>query len=91
MKLDEDKIDDAALALLRLTLHDERYPWKTMDWNVTDRLHRKGLIENPVGKSKSVLLTDEGLRQSKCLLETLFAQHDTGEPVEDDQAWQSLS
>ena len=28
MKLDEDKIDDAALALLRLTLHDERPHWQ---------------------------------------------------------------
>ena len=40
MKLDQDKIDEAALALLRLTLHDERRAWKGFDWAVLDRLYR---------------------------------------------------
>jgi hypothetical protein len=32
MNIDEDKIDDAALALLYLTLHDEFRSWKQIDW-----------------------------------------------------------
>jgi hypothetical protein len=77
--LDEDKIDDAVLALLRLTLHDERRAWKGFDWDALDRLHRKGLIGDPVGKAKSVVLTDEGLARSAALLETLFAKMPSGE------------
>jgi hypothetical protein len=36
--------------------------------------HRKGLIGDPVGKAKSVVLTDEGLERSAVLLETSFAR-----------------
>ena len=28
MEIDEDKVDDAVLALLRLTLHDKQRAWK---------------------------------------------------------------
>ena len=41
MTLDEDKIDNAALALLSLTLHNGRRVWKGLDWEITDRLHQK--------------------------------------------------
>ncbi len=37
-----------------------------------DRLHRKGMIDNPVGRAKSVVLTDEGLSESKRLFKKLF-------------------
>jgi len=60
MNLDTDKIDDAALALLYLTLHDGYRAWKGMDWDVLGRLHEKGMIDNPVGKVKSVVFTQEG-------------------------------
>ena len=56
------------LALLRLTLHDKQRAWKGFDWDTLDRLHRKGLIANPVNKAKSVVLTDEGLRRSVAAL-----------------------
>ncbi|AEG58235.1 transposase (plasmid) [Sinorhizobium meliloti AK83] len=52
MEIDEDKIDDAVLALLWLTLHNGRCAWKGFDWATTDRLHKKGLIGDPV-KSRS--------------------------------------
>lgn len=32
MDIDEDKIDDTALALLWQTLHNERCGWKGFDW-----------------------------------------------------------
>jgi hypothetical protein len=74
MEIDADKVDDAVLALLRLTLHDGCRAWKGFDWDALDRLHRKGLIGDPVGKAKSVVLTDEGLRRSETLLAALFGK-----------------
>jgi hypothetical protein len=74
MDLDSDKIDDAVLALLSLTLHDQYRAWKGFDWDALDRLHRKGLIDNPVGKTKSVVFTPEGLKRAKELCQTLFGK-----------------
>ena len=72
MALDTDKIDDAALALLYLTLHDECRAWKGMDWDVLGRLHEEGMIHDSVGKVKSVVFTQEGLERAKTLFETMF-------------------
>ena len=74
MEIDEDKIDEAALALLYLTLHDNDRAWKGLDWEVTNRLYEKGLIYDPVGKSKSVVFTDDGLQQAEALLKKLFSK-----------------
>ncbi len=74
MEIDEDRTDDAVLGLFWLTLHEERRAWKGMDWSALDRLHRKGLICDPVGKAKSVVLTDEGLQRSKALFQKLFTR-----------------
>ena len=74
MEIDEEKIDEAVLALLYLTLHDERRAWKGMDFEVMNRLHEKGFIDNPANKTKSVWLTDQGLRKSKKLFEKLFSK-----------------
>jgi hypothetical protein len=63
-----DKIDEAALALLYLTLHDGCRAWKGFDWDVLGRLHNKGMIDDPVGKVKSVVFTPEGLERAKALL-----------------------
>ena len=73
MPLDPNRIDDAILALLSLGLHEGQRAWKTFDWDAMNRLHAKGLIEDPVNKAKSVVLTDAGLQQSALLLEQLFA------------------
>src|SRR5258707_15507416 len=72
MALNTDKIDDTALALLYLTLHDGYRAWKGMDWDGLGRLHDKGLIDNPVGKVKSVAFTEEGLQRAKALFEEMF-------------------
>ncbi|MBB4441129.1 MULTISPECIES: DUF6429 family protein [Rhizobium] len=72
MEIDEEKIDNAVLALLWLTLHDGDRAWKSFDWDVMDRLHQKGLIANPAGKARSVVLSDEGLRRSEELFRALF-------------------
>jgi Domain of unknown function (DUF6429) len=72
MDIDTDKIDEAVLALLYLTLHDGVRAWKGHDRDALDRLYRKGMIDNPVGKAKSVVLTDEGLAESERLFRNLF-------------------
>lgn len=74
MKINEDKIDEATLALFYLSIHDECRAWKQVDWQVTNRLFKKGLICNPIGKAKSIVLTDEGLKQSEELFKKLFTK-----------------
>jgi hypothetical protein len=56
-KDDTARIDEAALGLLYLTLHDENRAWKSLDFAIIDRLHAAGLIHDPVGKTKSVAFT----------------------------------
>jgi hypothetical protein len=73
MEIDTERVDAAVLALLLLGLHDECRVWKSFDWDALDRLHRKGLISDPVSKAKSVLLTEAGQREAERLLEELFA------------------
>jgi hypothetical protein len=77
MEIDRDKIDDAVLGLLWLTLHDERRAWKGFDWGALERLHRKGLIAKPANKAKSVVLSDEGFRRAEELFHALFTRPST--------------
>ena len=72
MKLDTDRIDQAVLALLSLGLHDGTRVWKSFDWDVMARLHEKGYISDPRGKTKSVAFTEQGLKESEHLLGDLF-------------------
>lgn len=72
--LDPNRIEDAVLALLCFTLHDGNRAWKNFDFEVMDRLYKKGYIFDPRGKSKSVVLTEDGLARSKELFEKLFGK-----------------
>jgi hypothetical protein len=77
MDNDTDKIDDAVLSLLFLTRCDGPVgaaAWKGHDWDALGRLHAKGYITNPVGKSKSVGLTEEGLVRSEALFQSMFGR-----------------
>jgi hypothetical protein len=81
MKPNPDSIDDAVLALLHLTSfrqHKDELPraWKGHDWDALGRLHAKGYISNPVGKAKSVLLSEEGARRAEELFVKLFCTPD---------------
>jgi Domain of unknown function (DUF6429) len=73
MDIDTDRIDAAVLALLLLGLHDGSRAWKTFDWDAMNRLHDKGMIFDPVGKAKSVVLTEEGQREAERLFQEMFA------------------
>ncbi|PVZ69538.1 DUF6429 family protein [Pelagibaculum spongiae] len=74
MEIDQQKIDDAVLALMYLNLHDECRSWKSLDWQAMDRLHQEGLIDNPASKAKSVWLSKEGREKSKALFEQMFCK-----------------
>ena len=76
MKLDQDKIDETVLAVLLLTLHDERRVCKGIDWDVLDNLHRKRYISNPKNKAKSIVLSEEGLKKVEGFFEKLFKSGD---------------
>jgi hypothetical protein len=82
-QIDEDRIDEAVLALMFLDLHKERdivpdsplwWTWKSFNWDAMGRLHAKDLIYNPVGKAKSVVLTAEGRKQCEEAFYRLFAR-----------------
>lgn len=75
MDYNQEKVDEICLALLYLRAHPDGLvmrAWKSMDWEVTDRLFEKGFIHNPKGKSKSVIFTDEGFEKAKMLFEQHF-------------------
>jgi hypothetical protein len=72
MPIDTDRIDEAVLALLYLGLHDNGRAWKGFDWEAMNRLHEKGMISNPVSKTKSVVFTEEGEREAKRLFREMF-------------------
>lgn len=67
-------IDEAVLALLSLGLHDDVRAWKSFDWEAMNRLHEKGFITDPVGKAKSVVVTEDGLREAERLVQKLFGE-----------------
>jgi hypothetical protein len=73
-EIDTGLIDEAVLALMYLALHSDGRAWKGFDWGVMGRLHDKDLIFNPVGKAKSVALTDEGLRRCEEAFVRLFSK-----------------
>ena len=75
MAIDTDRIDDYVLALLLLGRHDGQRVWKSFDWDTMDRLHKKGLISDPIGRAKSVNLTDEGLEKAERMFRDLFAKN----------------
>ena len=76
-EIDWNRIEDAALALLYLTLHDGDRVWKQIDWEVTDRLHEKGMIADPRNKTKSLALTPEGLERAERMFHDLFKRRPT--------------
>lgn len=62
------------LALMHLTSFGDNgltRSWKGYDWDVLGRLHEAGYILDPVGKAKSVVLTEKG----KQLSGELFQKH----------------
>jgi hypothetical protein len=88
-QIDVDLIDEAVLALMFLTLQrdDRQLPiwraWKSFDWAAMGRLHAKDLILDPVGKAKSVVLTDEGRLRSEAAFYRLFTRRQDSQTTSD--------
>lgn len=77
MEYQTDKVDECTLALLYLVLHRDRFAtraWKGFDWETLSRLHEKGMICDPKGKAKSVVMTDEGATRCQELFEAMFCE-----------------
>ena len=76
-RIDTDLIDEAVLALMFLTLHRNKWEvraWKGFDWDALGRLHAKDLIFDPVGKAKSVVLTEDGQKRCEEAFYRLFSR-----------------
>jgi hypothetical protein len=76
MDYDRSKVDEMTLALMHLTSFSENgvtRSWKGYDWDALNRLHEAGLISNPVGKAKSVVLTEEGAKRCHELFRKYFS------------------
>ena len=80
--MDRDRVDEAVLALLYLGIHQRHRTipgartWKSHDWDAMDRLHVRGLITDPATKAKSVMLTEDGLREAQDAFNRLFGTED---------------
>jgi len=72
--LDADKLAEVVLGLLALTIHDGCRAWKGLDWGVMNLLFKRGWIEDPKGKAKSVVLTNSGLELAERLLRKHFGK-----------------
>ncbi|MBE0537987.1 MAG: hypothetical protein IH624_20185 [Phycisphaerae bacterium] len=85
MDYDADKVDDYTLALMYLvSFREGKEPltwvraWKGFDWDTTNRLHAKGYISDPVGKAKSVTMSEEGYARAERLFEEFFGKAGPG-------------
>jgi len=81
MDCDKDKVDDMVLAILWLTTLGEKRAghialraWKGHEWDALNRLHEKGFIGDPVGRAKSVFVTEEGAKHSEELFRQFFGK-----------------
>lgn len=78
MIYDQSRIDEVVLALLAAHLFNTSSSWKGYDFDAMNRLHDAGYIFNPVGKQKSVQLTDEGIARGLELAKQLFDGTEAG-------------
>jgi hypothetical protein len=73
---DTEKIDEAVMAVVYLTAFMDRgttRAWKTVAWDVMDRLYLKGFIEESKAHARSVRLTPAGVARAEAAAARLFA------------------
>jgi len=76
MDYDKEKVDEMVLALLHLTTFKDESgsrTWKGQDWEVMNRLHENGYIDNPKSKARSVEITEKGKQLSQELFGKYFS------------------
>jgi hypothetical protein len=75
MEYNKDKVDEMVLALMYLTSSKDPFAtraWKGLDWQVLDRLFKKGWITDPNSKMPTVTLSEEAAQLSKELFFKYF-------------------
>lgn len=70
----DQKIEDAVLALLGAFEFENGRAWKRFDFDVMQALAAKGLITDPRGPAESVYLTPEGLARAMALAQQCFGR-----------------
>ena len=64
MTADDSKTAEIGFAILSLTINHDRSgnarAWKSLDWDLLASMHERGWIADPVGKAKSVVITEKG-------------------------------
>ena len=71
---DDQKIEDAVLALLGVFEFENGRAWKRFDFDLMEALANKGLISDPRGRAESVRLTSDGMARAKALAQQLFGR-----------------
>lgn len=72
--IDQDRLIEAALAILSLTSHDQGRVWKALDFDLMNVMFEKGWISDPKNKVKSVYLTEEGRRLAPAYMKKHFSK-----------------
>lgn len=72
-------LEEIALAVAYVSLHDGARIWKTIDYSITQRWFELGWIDDPRGTAKSMVLTEAGLFRARHAYERLLKRN-TSEP-----------
>ncbi|MDA3793274.1 MAG: DUF6429 family protein [Elusimicrobia bacterium] len=78
MEYDKDKVDEMTLALFYLAATKRpgggAKAWKAFDLETIKRLYKKGLIDEPMIKSITLNMTEEGYKKSEELFSKYFGK-----------------
>lgn len=69
------ELEEMALAVAYVSLHDGARIWKTIDYSITQRWFELGWIDDPRGAAKSMVLTEEGLSRARDAYERLLKRN----------------
>jgi hypothetical protein len=75
VRFDPEKIDEAVMAVVYLTAFTDRgttRAWKTVAWDVMDRLRLKGFIEDSKAHARSIRFTTAGIARAESAAARLF-------------------
>ena len=75
--LNQEKLAEVALEILSLSSFADPMgvrAWKGMDWDLMNMLFEKGWISDPVGKQKSIVMSEEGVKLAEEFLEKHFGK-----------------
>lgn len=72
MSYDRARIEETVLALLAAFSFDNGRAWKGFDFDVMNRLHAQGFIDDPKSNANSVWLTPQGLERGRQSAKRLF-------------------